>query len=336
MGENLAESSIAQALAGSDILDAKEQLREYADALEHAGYLMMAIQVYHRYDEASEKFMTSARQRAFLELSAQFDDERKARELELLRRDNALKASEMRAQRSRTQLIIAGALFIACICAALIWAFARVRKANEHLRFNSEHDPLTGLSNRRYFNERVLAVDGGRPVGGCVLLADLDHFKRINDTHGHPAGDAVLAVMSRRLAAALREHDKLVRWGGEEFLAMLGPMTPEQADLTAQRLLQAVRGEPVLWNGKTIRCTISVGYACFPMTGSTTNISLDNAISLVDKALYEAKRRGRDRACLISVVTARDEQELTNISSEFESATTDRRVQLIEILGNAA
>ena len=335
-GEKLAEGAIDKALAGSDLVGAKELLREYADALERAGYLMMAIQAYHRYDQISEKFMTSARQRAFLELSAQFDDERKARELELLRRDNALKASEMRGQRLHQQLILAAALFIALICAALVWAFARVSKANERLRFNSEHDPLTGLSNRRYFNERVLAVDGGRPVGGCVLLADLDHFKRINDTHGHPAGDAVLAAMSQRLSAALRETDKLVRWGGEEFLAVLGPMTPAQADLTAERLLQAVRREPVLWNGQVIHCTISIGYASFPMTGAATDISLDSAISLVDKALYVAKRRGRDRACLIKVVSARDEKELTRISAEFDSATIDRRVQLVEILGAAA
>jgi diguanylate cyclase (GGDEF)-like protein len=335
-GQKLAEGAIAESLAGSDLLDAKELLREYADALEHAGYLMMAIQVYHRYDEIGEKFMSNTRQRAFLELSAQFDDERKARELELLRRDNALKISEMRGQRLSQQLVLAGAVFIALICAALAWAFARVSKANEKLRFSSEHDALTGLSNRRYFNERVLAVDGGRPVGGCVLLADLDHFKRINDTYGHPAGDAVLAAMSQRLAAALRENDKLVRWGGEEFLAVLGPMTPAQADLTAERLLRAVRREPVLWNGNRIYCTISIGYASFPMPGSATDISLDSAISLVDKALYEAKRRGRDRACLIKVVSARDEKELTTISSEFESATTDRRVQLVEILGAAA
>jgi diguanylate cyclase (GGDEF)-like protein len=335
-GQKLAEASIADALAGSDLLDAKELLREYADALEHAGYLMMAIQVYHRYDETSEKFMTNTRQRAFLELSAQFDDERKARELELLRRDNALKVAEMREQRLRQQLILAGALFIAFICAALVWAFARVSKVNERLRFSSEHDPLTGLSNRRYFNEQVLAVEGSRPVGGCVLLADLDHFKRINDTYGHPAGDAVLAAMSQRLSAALRADDKLVRWGGEEFLAVLEPMTPSQADSTAERLLQAVRSEPVMWNGQLIRCTISIGYANFPMAGSATDITLDSAISLVDKALYVAKRRGRDRACLIKVVSARNEKELTNISSEFESAARDRRIQLVEILGAAA
>ena len=107
-GEKLAEGAIAQTMAGDNLLDAQELLREYANALEHAGYLMMAIQIYHRYDELGEKIMTSTRQRAFLELSAKFDDERKARELELLRRDNALKASEMRAQRLRQQLILAG------------------------------------------------------------------------------------------------------------------------------------------------------------------------------------------------------------------------------------
>jgi predicted signal transduction protein with EAL and GGDEF domain len=97
-----------------------------------------------------------------------------------------------------------------------------------------------------------------------------------------------------------------------------------------------VRCEPVMWNGQMIRCTISIGYASFPMAGTATDISLDSAISLVDKALYEAKRRGRDRACLIKVVSASSEKELTTISSEFESATTDRRVQLVEILGAAA
>jgi diguanylate cyclase (GGDEF)-like protein len=329
-GEKLAEDAIAEALAGDNILDVKEFLKEYADALEHAGYLMMAIQVYHRYEEVSEKIMTITRQRAFLELSAKFDDERQARELELLRRDNALKASEMNGQRLRQQLILAGAFFVTCLCAALTWAFARVRRANNRLRFDSERDALTGLRNRRYFNDYVLSVDGARPVGGCVLLADLDHFKRINDTLGHPAGDAVLATVSHRLSAALRESDKLVRWGGEEFLAILDPITREQADSTVERLLQTVRRDPVLWNGQAIQCTISIGYAFFPMTGSATEISLENAISLVDKALYEAKRRGRDRACLISSVSAVDERELTVISAEFESATADLRVLLVE------
>jgi diguanylate cyclase (GGDEF)-like protein len=334
-GEKLAEGAIAEAVAGNNLMDAQVLLHEYANALEHAGYLMMAIQAYHRYDEMGEKIMTNTRQRAILELSAKFDDERRARELELLRRDNALKAAEMRAQRLRQQFILAGTLFVTLICAALIWAFARVRKANDRLRFNSERDALTGLRNRRYFNEHVLSVEGARPIGGCVLLADLDHFKRINDTLGHPAGDAVLATVSHRLSAALRESDKLVRWGGEEFLAVLDPITPEQADRTVERLLHAVRRDPVLWNGQAIKCTISIGYACFPMPGSNMAISLESAIGLIDKALYEAKRRGRNRACLISAVSAHNKQELTIICDEFESAAADQRVQIVD-MGSAA
>jgi len=334
-GEKLAEGAIAEAVAGDNLLDAQDLLREYANSLERAGYLMMAIQVYHRYDEMGSKIMTGARQRAFLELSAKFDDERRARELELLRRDNALKAAEMRTQTLRQQFILAGALFVTCICAALGWAFARVRRANDRLRFNSERDALTGLRNRRYFNEHVLSVEGTRPIGGCVLLADLDHFKRINDTQGHPAGDAVLATVSHRLSAALRESDKLVRWGGEEFLAVLDPITPEQADRTVERLLHAVRRDPVLWNGQAIKCTISIGYACFPMEGSDLEISLESAIGLIDKALYEAKRRGRNRACLISAVIAQNKQDLTILCDDFESATADRRIQLVD-MGSAA
>jgi diguanylate cyclase (GGDEF)-like protein len=334
-GEKLAEAAIEKTLAGDNVLDAKELLREYADALEHAGYLMMAIQVYHRYDEVSERSMTSTRQRAFLELSEKFDDERRIREVELLRRDNALAASEMRTQRLQKEFILAGALFATCLCGALGWAFARVKRANDRLRFNSERDALTGLRNRRYFNEHVLTVDGARPVGGCVLLADLDHFKKINDTLGHPAGDAVLATISQRLAAALRGSDKLVRWGGEEFLAVLDPISIEQANQTVERLLEAVRRDPVIWNGHAIVCTISIGYACFPMTGSATEISLDSAISLVDKALYEAKRRGRDRACLIRAMRATDERDLTGISADFQGAAADRRIHLVE-MGAAA
>jgi diguanylate cyclase (GGDEF)-like protein len=334
-GEKLAEGAIAEAVAGDNLVAAQDLLREYANALERAGYLMMAIQVYHRYDEMGSKIMTGARQRAFLELSAKFDDERRARELELLRRDNALKAAEMRTQTLRQQFILAGALFVTCICAALVWAVARVRKANDRLRFNSERDALTGLRNRRYFNEHVLSVEGAHPVGGCVLLADLDHFKRINDTQGHPAGDAVLATVSHRLSAALRESDKLVRWGGEEFLAVLDPITPEQADRTVERLLHAVRRDPVLWNGQAIKCTISIGYACFPMAGSDMEISLESAIGLIDKALYEAKRRGRNRACLIRAVSAQNKQELTILCDEFESAAADRRIQLVD-MGSAA
>jgi diguanylate cyclase (GGDEF)-like protein len=329
-GRARVEHAIDNNLASDNLSFAEVLLREYADALEQAGYLVMAIDVHRRHDELGEKVISRTRRLAF-ELSARADNERRTRDVELLRRDVALKAAETQEQRLRQQLALAAAFFIACICAALIWAFIRVRKANERLRFNSEHDALTGLRNRRFFNENVLSADGGRPVSGCVLLVDIDHFKRVNDTFGHPAGDAVLAAMSQRLSATLRAGDKLVRWGGEEFLAVLDSITPEQADLTIARLLGVVRQGPFVCDGQSIHCTISIGYACFPMPGLITKVPLETAIRLVDKALYEAKRRGRDRACRIGPIGGGDIPNLTVADHGEDAADADFPIHFVEM-----
>jgi diguanylate cyclase (GGDEF)-like protein len=329
-GRARVEHAIDNSLASDNLSFAEVFLHEYADALEQAGYLVMAIDVYRRHDELGEKVISRTRQLAF-QLSARADSERRARDFELLHRDVALKAAEMQEQRLRQQLALAAAFFIACICAALIWAFIRVRKANERLRFSSEHDALTGLRNRRFFNENVLSADGGRPVSGCVLLVDMDHFKRVNDTFGHPAGDAVLTTVSQRLAATLRTGDKLVRWGGEEFLAVLDSITPEQADLTIARLLGVVRQDPIVCGGQSIPCTISIGYACFPMPGLITKVPLETAIRLVDKALYEAKRRGRDRACRIGTIGGADIPNLTPAGGGEDAPDADFPIHFVEM-----
>jgi diguanylate cyclase (GGDEF)-like protein len=329
-GRARVEHAIDNILASDNLSFAEVFLRDYADALEQAGYLVMAIDVYRRHDELGEKVISRTRQLAF-KLSASADTERRARDFELLRRDVALKAAEMQEQRLRQQLALAAAFFIACICAALTWAFIRVRKANERLRFSSEHDALTGLRNRRFFNENVLSGEGGRPVSGCVLLVDMDHFKRVNDTFGHPAGDSVLTTVSQRLAATLRAGDKLVRWGGEEFLAVLDSITPEQADLTIARLLGVVRQDPIVCDGQSIHCTISIGYACFPMPGLITKVPLETAIRLVDKALYEAKRRGRDRACRIGTIGGGDIPNLTPTGQSQDATDADFPIHFVEM-----
>jgi diguanylate cyclase (GGDEF)-like protein len=241
--------------------------------------------------------MNTARQQALLELSAKFDAERKARQIDVLTRDNVIKSAELRAQRSRQQLMLTGALLSLGICLTLAWAFRGVRKANQQLRYNSEHDPLTGLPNRRYFHEQVLTRPGASRFEGCVLILDVDHFKRINDRFGHLAGDHVLACIGKRLATTLRDTDTFVRWGGEEFLALLPPMAEPQLAATARRLLEAVSAEPIQWRSETIHCTISIGYASFPTRSAITNLSLHRALSVADEALYEAKRAGRNCAC---------------------------------------
>jgi diguanylate cyclase (GGDEF)-like protein len=335
-GKRDAERTIEDKLQAGYLVEAEMSLSRYADMLERVHDWHTAAEVYRRHEAITDKLMTQARQQALLELSGKFDSERKVRQIELLKRDNAIKDRDLNAQKMRQQMIAVIALLIGIVCTALAWAFFRIRKINQRLRYNGEHDTLTGLYNRRYFAEHILTQARHQSFAGCVVLIDLDHFKRVNDTLGHGAGDAVLASIAKRLANVLREQDTLVRWGGEEFLILFEPMTNAQLNSTVQRLLNAVSSQPVKWYASEIRCTASIGYARFPLAGTAFDVAVDRAVSLVDKALYHAKRSGRDRACLITQVTAHSERELTSINAEFEAATVDRRVWLEETTSEAA
>ncbi|HYC04025.1 MAG TPA: diguanylate cyclase [Azospirillaceae bacterium] len=169
--------------------------------------------------------------------------------------------------------------------------------ANDRLHHLATHDALTGLVNRRRFLE-LLAVEQERAVryGGTfsVVMIDLDHFKRVNDGHGHAAGDTVLREAAGRLQSALRGTDVAARYGGEE-LAVLLPMTEGQAALVAaQRFHMLMRGTPIRHAGETLLVTASAGVAEWLGPHEAGEWTLERA----DKALYAAKQSGRDRVVL--------------------------------------
>jgi diguanylate cyclase (GGDEF)-like protein len=330
-GKKLCESAVDDTLAGGNVTDAEPMLQEYGEMLERIGDWQGAVAVHHRSNELRDQIMTTARQKAMLELTSRFDDERKTREIDLLKRDNALKSANLRAQQLRQALTLMIVVVVVLLAVALGYAFTRVRKANGKLRHASEHDTLTGVRNRRYFNDQVLARHVDRCFNGSVLLLDLDHFKRINDFFGHPGGDAVLQAIAKRLQDSLREGDTLVRWGGEEFLAVLPAMSREQLTTTVRRLLSVVQDKPVLWRSQVIPVTISIGYAVFPVSTGRMDVSLDRAIALVDKALYEAKKLGRNRACMITEIRMGTSGDLSSINAAFDVATADNVVQLKEL-----
>jgi diguanylate cyclase (GGDEF)-like protein len=328
-GKQLAEGVIQEALAGGNPVSADQLMREYLPALERAGELRDALKVFHRDEQLREQLMTATRQKALLELSAKFDSERRAQQIELLQRDNTIKSRDLQTQHLRQQIIMMAAALIALTCVALAWGIGRIRKINARLLQTRGRDPVTGLHNRRYFNEQILAPQDGRPFVGCLLLIDVDDFKRINDLLGHAAGDAVLANLGRRLAAACPD-DVLVRWGDTEFLALPGPMSQAELDRKAQRVLHAIHSEPFAWETGPISCTASMGGASFPVTGAGVDIPLCRAMILVDNALARAKRRGRNRACLITRINATSEQDVLSISINFEAAAHSHLVQIVE------
>lgn len=160
-------------------------------------------------------------------------------------------------------------------------------------------DSLTGLSNRRRFlpaaeREIDLARRHHQPL--ALLVLDVDHFKAINDAHGHVAGDQVLIEVGRRCQQALRSSDLLARWGGEEFIVLL-PNTPvAQALQLAERVRETVSASAQLMvQGQTVQVTVSVGAAGISPGQA---MSLDALIQLADSALYLAKHAGRDRVSM--------------------------------------
>ncbi|MEY3774205.1 MAG: hypothetical protein RLZZ129_985 [Verrucomicrobiota bacterium] len=168
----------------------------------------------------------------------------------------------------------------------------------EELRRLATRDQLTGLFNRREF-ERMLQVQKSQADSAktefSLVLVDIDHFKRVNDQHGHPAGDEDLREIARRLLGAVRGNDQVARIGGEEF-AVTMPGTPKQAAAAvARRLSESVRSRPiVVREGLELPITLSVGVANHPADVSAKA----DIVMAADKALYEAKTAGRDRVVL--------------------------------------
>ena len=165
----------------------------------------------------------------------------------------------------------------------------------QELEFLAGHDTLTGLYNRREFLRRTeveLARVTRVPASVALLMLDLDHFKRINDEHGHPVGDEVLRQVAGVLNAAVRVTDIVGRMGGEEFIVLLPNTTPAGAQLAAQKLLEAFRAQPIVAAGMQLPLTVSVGATALPPHQRATV----NALYLAaDQALYLAKENGRNR-----------------------------------------
>ena len=168
---------------------------------------------------------------------------------------------------------------------------------NEHLRHLSMTDPLTGLHNRRYFEQFVetqlrLALRHNHPVG--ILYLDLDGFKPMNDCFGHGAGDEILQQFAQLVRANVRECDLVARMGGDEVAVVLVESDAAGCRVLADRLCQTVRDHPFRIRDTTVSLTVSIGSACYPADSQANGYEL---LEVADRAMFVAKRKGRDRFC---------------------------------------
>ncbi len=170
-------------------------------------------------------------------------------------------------------------------------------KTQQALQYEAAHDPLTGLWNRGAImdflrRETQRHQRTGSALG--VLMVDVDHFKQVNDTHGHLVGDAVLREVTKRLLGSVRTYDFIGRYGGEEFLIIIPSCDPPDVRVGAERLRHAVADRPIETSVGPITSTISIGAASAPLADEATS-ELEALLKASDDALYRAKNSGRNR-----------------------------------------
>ena len=170
-----------------------------------------------------------------------------------------------------------------------------LQEALEKQSYQARHDPLTGILNHReILNILEKEINRSERQGNslAVIMGDLDYFKKVNDTYGHVAGDAVLVEVANRMRHNIRTYDSIGRYGGEEFLLVLPNCAAQEAMLIANRILDNISKEPVMFNSTPIPITISLGLAVKEVGEILATADL---VQAADTALYQAKKNGRNR-----------------------------------------
>ena len=290
--------------------DLEAMLDEKGRMLERAGQYQQALAIVREQQSLQQQSARVARDRAIATLQEEFDARRRSQQIVLLQRENRLKDAELNNRRT-VQLATTFAAVLTVLAGAVVTVLyrrtarsnARLKELNVQLEFGSTHDALTGLHNRRSLTNRmsVRKDDRRHPVPDavdCFVLLDIDHFKSINDRWGHGAGDAVLVDVARRLAAAVRDTDMVVRWGGEEFMIHAPAMDPASVAGMAERILDAIGSKPVDAGTCSIPVTLTAGIVALP--GAGTAFDWQCAVRLADWALYQGKAQGRNQARIVT------------------------------------
>ncbi|TVQ36757.1 MAG: diguanylate cyclase [Wenzhouxiangella sp.] len=306
--------------------------------LEILGDFQRALALMKEYKELSDEVINVESRERIAELQSRVELERTERELADLEQRRAQGEQELAtlsAMRERDRIfltaLILGATALAVIALLLVRTVRLRGKANRllsakndrielqqreletlnrQLELSSQHDELTGLGNRRALRTFVDALDaaGRWPEPYLLLLFDLDHFKAINDRHGHEGGDQVLIAFADALSRCAAENDLVVRWGGEEFLWLAGERGIDDAVDQSRRLQAALDEAQIQVDGSKIDLGFSAGGVALPLGLSAPGEQMRDATRLADAALYEAKARGR--GCLVMIRTKPNWQAL--------------------------
>lgn len=268
----------------------REVLRAWMAAHAALGQADQAMAVGARLHALEMETLKAQRLELLADLQARSESAAAQRELESMRHEAQVRG--LNDEKSRLMRRAGIALLVLLVLAGVGFGLLQRRK-NRQLRKVSATDPLTGVRNRRAATEALKAMSLQRPVAGTrhvLFLIDIDHFKQVNDSFGHHAGDQVLVALARRLRDIARSDDVIARWGGEEFLMACADLTEAQACTVASRLHEALCEVHELAPRQRWSLTVSLGFAPFPFFDNAS-CGWDYALRMADRALYAAKDR---------------------------------------------
>ncbi|SEL05777.1 diguanylate cyclase (GGDEF) domain-containing protein [Pseudoxanthomonas sp. GM95] len=291
-----ATTALQLARSGGFRTEQRDAMRVLLAAQQALGQYKQALATSAQLSDRQLQALRSQNLAGLAALQDRLDDTDRARELAAMRADQRVQALQLESARTLRNLAIAGFCVLALLSAGF---YVYQRRVHAELERLSSTDAMTGMLNRRAANQRMAALpapgDGRRHV---AFLVDIDHFKDVNDLHGHEAGDALLVEIGRRLRTEGEPGDIVARWGGEEFLVARANVDPDRVAQIAEDMRACIADRAVsLPTGGAHRLTASIGFACWPFypdAPAELRGDFHCALSLADRALYASKHGGRD------------------------------------------
>ncbi|RDV28949.1 GGDEF domain-containing protein [Alteromonas aestuariivivens] len=363
-------AGIAQAQQNQESSQEAELAAVGVKVFEQTGDIHQAFSMLSRQKQLEDNILNNERLKAVAQLQARTEFVRRAHQIELLEKEKALQQAIIEQdQLSRnlwTIVIIATLILSVSLYIRILQSRAnhkltqqvalrtrelsekntQLEQAFQQVEHISLTDPLTGLKNRRFLENQIQAdlnhsvrlyqdwLNGKshqpQQADIVVFVIDMDNFKAVNDTFGHNAGDNVLRQLATRLKSVFRESDYLVRWGGEEFVAVARFIARRDAPVLAQRLIEAVAGSPFeLSAGHTEAQTCSIGFACYPASPKQSGyLSFDDLIGLADHCLYAAKSEGKNTWVGIDTVNSELPAQGPLTPAQFDALIENKKLIL--------
>lgn len=322
-------------------VDYAELLGEYAQALGIAGNYQRQAEVLLQQRALREELFNVELQKNLTELQTVYDSKDKEQQIKLLQQQNNLKEQLLTNEEQRQTimtLLIAVAL-LAIVVVFFLYRAARranrqLKHANAKLADQSLRDPLTGLFNRRALQQQLAKPRSSEHGGDAMILLDVDQFKRINDHHGHQAGDQVLVEIAKRLRRVSRDRDQIIRWGGEEFLIYVVDTSNEALPALVERVLNEIGRQPIALQDGQLHVTATAGFISFPFASLDSQpIGWEETLQLADMALYAGKVHGRNQGWGVMRLNVPFGQARQRLESDLPGAIEDQLIDVVTVHG---